>query len=63
MEIDNKFNCYSLTDEEFTKIINRYMPLIKKKSKKAGVMRDDGVQDIIISLHHTLTKNRKNKKL
>lgn len=63
MEVDNKFNCYSLTDEEFEKIISKYMTLIKKKSKKAGAMREDCVQDIIISLHHTLTKNRKNKKI
>ena len=59
MKEDNKFNSYSLTDEEFEKIIKKYTPLIKKKSKKAGYMREDCMQDIIISLHHTLTKNRK----
>lgn len=59
MKEDNKFNSYSLTDEEFEKIINKYIPVIKKKSKKAGGMREDCVQDIIISLYYTLTKNRK----
>lgn len=59
MKIDNKFNGYSVTDEEFEKIINSYITLIKKKAKKAGEMREDCVQDIIISLHYTLTKNRK----
>lgn len=60
---DKKFNSYSLTDEEFEKIIKKYIPLIKDKSKKAGIFKDDCMQEIIISLHHTLTRKReKNNK-
>lgn len=59
METDNKFNSYSLTDEEYEKVINKYMPIIKQKAKKLGHMEDDCIQEIIISLHHSLTKNRK----
>jgi len=60
---DKKFNSYSLTDEEFEKIIKKYIPLIKEKSKKAGIFKDDCMQEIIISLHHTLTRKReKNNK-
>lgn len=63
MEEDKKFNSYSLTDEEFEKIIKKYIPLIKDKSKKAGIFKDDCMQEIIISLHHTLTRKReKNNK-
>ncbi len=63
MEEDKKFNSYSLTDEEFEKIIKKYIPLIKEKSKKAGIFKDDCMQEIIISLHHTLTRKReKNNK-
>ena len=36
METDYKFNSYSLTDAEYEKVINKYMPLIKKKAKKLG---------------------------
>lgn len=59
MEIDNKFNSYSLTDKEYEKIINKYMPTIKEKAKQLGSMQDDCIQEIIISLHKSLTKNRK----
>lgn len=60
---DKKFNSYSLTDEEFEKIIKKYIPVIKEKSKKAGIFKDDCMQEIIISLHHTLTRKReKNNK-
>lgn len=58
MKIDNKFNNYSLTDEEFQKVIGEYIPFIKSKTKKVKAMQEDCMQDIIISLHHTLTKNR-----
>ena len=58
METDNKFNSYSLTDEEYEKVISIYMPIIKQKAKKLGYMEDDCIQEIIISLHHSLTKNR-----
>lgn len=30
METDNKFNSYSLTDEEYEKVISKYMPIIKQ---------------------------------
>ena len=60
---DKKFNSYSLTDEEFEKIIKKYIPLIKDKSKKAGIFKDDCMQEIIISFHHSLTRKRdKNNK-
>ena len=59
METDNKFNSYSLTDEEYEKVISKDMPIIKQKAKKLGYMEDDCIQEIIISLHHSLTKNRK----
>lgn len=59
METDNKFNSYSLTDEEYEKVISKYMPIIKQKAKKLGYMEDDCIQEIMISLHHSLTKNRK----
>lgn len=59
METDNKFNSYSLTDEEYEKVISKYMPIIKQKAKKLGYMEDDCIQEIIISLHHSLTRNRK----
>ena len=62
METDYKFNSYSLTDAEYEKVINKYMPLIKKKAKKLGCMQDDCIQEITISLYRSLTKNRKNEK-
>lgn len=46
METDYKFNSYSLTDAEYEKVINKYMPLIKKKAKKLGCMQDDCIQEI-----------------
>ena len=58
METDNKFNSYSLTDEEYEKVISKYMPIIKQKAKKLGYMEDDCIQEIIISLHHSLTKKK-----
>lgn len=48
METDNKFNSYSLTDEEYEKVISKYMPIIKQKAKKLGYMEDDCIQEIII---------------
>jgi len=62
MEKDSKFNSYSLTDEEYEKVINKYIPIIKQKTKKIGYMQDDCIQEIIITLHHSLTKNRENRK-
>jgi len=59
MKQDNKFNSYSLTDLEYEKIISKYIPQIKEKAKKVGNMQEDCLQEIIISLHHSLTKNRK----
>lgn len=55
---DNKFNCYSLTDKEFEKVIKDFMPTIINRTREAGEMQEDCIQDIIISLHHTLTRNR-----
>lgn len=63
MKEDNKFNSFSLTDEEFQNVINRYMPIINKKVKKVRNLKEDCIQEIIISLYITLTKNRKNKKI
>lgn len=64
MDEDKKFNSYTLTDEEFEKVIAKYISLIKDKTKKAGASKDDCMQEIIVSLHHTLTRNRKkNKKI
>lgn len=59
MKADNKFNSYSLTDLEYEKVISKYIPIIKEKAKQVGSMQEDCVQEIIISLHHSLTKNRK----
>lgn len=54
------FNNFSLSDEEFLKLISDYKPLIKKYSYIFGKFDEDLEQEIILNLYKTLTTNFKN---
>jgi len=53
------FNAYSLTDDEFLKILedNEIRKFLEIESARAKTLKEDCKQHIIISLYKTLTKN------
>lgn len=61
--IDNKFNNYSLTDKEISKIIHDFEKVMYKHTLKLGEHQEDCIQEIKFQIYKTLTKNRKNKKI
>lgn len=56
---DNKFNNYSLTDEEVTKILEEFKSDIRFNSIIYGKVDEDCEQEIRIQIYRSLTKNRK----
>lgn len=56
---DNKFNNYSLTDEEVTKILEEFKSDIRFNSIIYGKVDEDCEQEIRIQIYRALTKNRK----
>ena len=57
--MDNKFNNYSLTDEEAAFVIKQFDGFICEKSLIYGFFNEDCAQEIRLQLFKTLTKNRK----
>ena len=57
---DRKFNNYSLTDDEVTKILEEFKKDIRLHSIIYGKVDEDCEQEIRIQIYKTLTKNRKN---
>lgn len=57
--IDNKFNNYSLTDDEVIKIIKQFRNFIREMSFVFGEFNEDCEQEIKMQLYKALTKNRK----
>lgn len=60
---DNKFNNYSLEDNEVFKIISDFSDNIRLNSIILGKFNEDCKQEIIIEIYKSLTRNRKNKKI
>lgn len=58
--IDMKFNNYSLTDEEISKIIKDFDKDIRTKSIIFGKVDEDCEQEIRLQIYKALSKNRKN---
>lgn len=56
---DKKFNNYSLTDEEVTKILEEFKSDIRFNSIIYGKVDEDCEQEIRIQIYRSLTKNRK----
>ena len=56
---DNKFNNYSLTDEEVSKILEEFKNDIRFNSIIYGKVDEDCEQEIRIQIFKALTKNRK----
>ena len=61
--MDNKFNNYSLTDEEAYFVIKQFEGFICEKSLIYGIFNEDCAQEIKLQLFKVLTKNRKSKKI
>lgn len=56
---DTKFNNYSLTDEEISKILEEFKHDIRVNSILYGEVDEDCEQEIRIQIYKSLTKNRK----
>ena len=57
------FNDFNLSDLEIINIIERYNPLIIKRSKINYKYDEDLCQEIKLNIWKELSKNRKNKKI
>lgn len=60
--MENKFNHYSLSNEEIEKILKDFQFYIKRAATINGKLDDDCEQKIRIAIFKKLSKNRKNKK-
>ena len=60
---DNKFNNYTLSDDEVCNIIKEFESFIREKSYIFGKHNKDCEQEIRLQIYKTLTQNRKNKKI
>lgn len=58
--MDIKFNNFSLTDEEITKILKDFEKDIRFNSILFGKVDEDCEQEIRIQIYKALTRNRKN---
>lgn len=56
---DTKFNNYSLTDDEVSKILEEFNNDIRLHSIIYGKVDEDCEQEIRIQIYKSLTKNRK----
>lgn len=56
---DIRFNNYSLSDDEISKILKDYESLIIEKATINKKRNEDLEQEIRIQIYKTLTKNRK----
>lgn len=59
---DKKFNNYSLTDDEVSKILRDFESVIIEKGSSKGERDKDCEQEIRIQIYKALTKKRKKKK-
>lgn len=59
---NNKFNDFSLSEDEVLKILNDFENTIKSSSIILGKYNEDCAQEIRIQIYKSLTKNSKNKK-
>lgn len=57
--MENKFNNYSLTDDEANFIIEKFDEYICEKSFIYASFNEDCAQEIRLQLYKTLTKNSK----
>ncbi len=55
---DKRFNCYSLTDDEVSKILKDFESVIIEKASNKGKRNEDCEQEIRIQIYKALTKNR-----
>ncbi len=62
MDKDVKFNNYSLSDDEVSKIIDLFKKEIRDNSIIFGKYDEDCAQEISIAIYKSLTRKRKNKK-
>ena len=62
MDKDVKFNNYSLSDDEVSKIIDLFKKEIRDNSIIFGKYDEDWAQEISIAIYKSLTRKRKNKK-
>lgn len=58
---NNKFNDFTLTDAEVTKILDEFKDIIKSNSFIFGKYNEDCEQEIKLQIYKTLTKNRSDK--
>lgn len=56
---DKRFNNYSLTDDEISKILKDFESVIIEKASNNGKRNEDCEQEIRIQIYKALTKNRK----
>lgn len=62
MDKDIKFNNYSLTDEEVSRILNLFQKEIRDNSIIFGKFDEDCEQEISIAIYNSLTRKRSDKK-
>lgn len=55
---DKRFNYYSLTDDEVSKILEDFERVIIEKASNKGKRNEDCEQEIRIQIYKALTKNR-----
>lgn len=55
---DKRFNHYSLTDDEVSKILKDFESVIIEKASNKGKRNEDCEQEIRIQIYKALTKNR-----
>lgn len=56
---DNKFNNYSLSNDEVTKILKEFRDEIRVSSVIFGRYNEDCEQEIRLQIYKALTKNKK----